>query len=185
MASLLSKIVPALRGAPTRAIHTSSVVNAIFKIQNPEEFDEKVLKSKTPVVVDFYAAWVSLPSLMYTQLMLPFQMVRPLQDAHSPNRIRGDWSEGGYIGQGYNTRGSPIRLSLLNNAPLYNHHSLQVDIDEHNDLAFDFDVSSVPVLVGMKNGKEVARMVGLQDTDKLKKFVETIASKWCSLLPSV
>lgn len=55
----------------------------------------------------------------------------------------------------------------------------QVDIDEHNELAFDFDVSSVPVLVGMKNGKEVARMVGLQDTDKLKKFVEIIAaSKW-------
>lgn len=54
-----------------------------------------------------------------------------------------------------------------------------MDIDEHNDLAFDFDVSSVPVLVGMKNGKEVARMVGLQDTDKLKKFVEIIAaSKW-------
>lgn len=52
----------------------------------------------------------------------------------------------------------------------------KVDIDEHNELAFDFDVSSVPVLVGMKDGKEVARMVGLQDTDKLKKFVESIAN---------
>lgn len=60
----------------------------------------------------------------------------------------------------------------------------QVDIDEHNDLAFEFDVSSVPVLVGMRNGVEVARMVGLQDKDKLKKFVEILAnSKWLALCP--
>lgn len=51
-----------------------------------------------------------------------------------------------------------------------------MDIDEHNDLAFNFDVSSVPVLVGLRDGKEVARMVGLQDTEKLKKFVEAIAA---------
>lgn len=47
----------------------------------------------------------------------------------------------------------------------------QVDIDEHSDLALDYDVSSVPVLVVMKDGKEVKRLVGLQDVDKLRNWV--------------
>lgn len=76
----------------------------------------------------------------------------------------------------------PLTLSFGMDNPhgYYNFVFFQVDIDENNDLAFDYDVSSVPVLVGMINGKEIARIVGLQDTDKLKKFVESIAAqqKW-------
>lgn len=48
----------------------------------------------------------------------------------------------------------------------------KVDIDEQTDLALDYDVSSVPVLLAVKNGKVQQRLVGLQDTDKLRKFVE-------------
>lgn len=33
-------------------------------------------------------------------------------------------------------------------------------------------VSSVPVLLVMRNGKVEDRIVGLQDTDKLRKFIE-------------
>lgn len=47
-----------------------------------------------------------------------------------------------------------------------------MDIDEHSDLALDYDVSSVPVLVIMKDGKEVKRLVGLQDEDKLRNWVQ-------------
>lgn len=53
--SLISRIVPILRTVSPRSIHTSAVVSSIFKVQTPEEFEEKVLKSKTPVVVDFFA----------------------------------------------------------------------------------------------------------------------------------
>lgn len=48
----------------------------------------------------------------------------------------------------------------------------KVDIDEHSDLALDYQVASVPVLVAMKDGKVLDRMVGLQDMDKLKQFVD-------------
>lgn len=48
-------MIPALRGATSRSIYTSPAVQNIFKIQSPEEFGEKVLKSKDPVVVDFFA----------------------------------------------------------------------------------------------------------------------------------
>lgn len=47
----------------------------------------------------------------------------------------------------------------------------KVDIDEHSELALDYDVAAVPVLVVMQNGKEVQRMVGLQDEDKIRAWV--------------
>ncbi|PNF40029.1 hypothetical protein B7P43_G11632 [Cryptotermes secundus] len=50
----------------------------------------------------------------------------------------------------------------------------KVDIDENTDLALDYEVSSVPVLVAIKNGKVADRMVGLQDTDQLRKFVDRV-----------
>lgn len=48
----------------------------------------------------------------------------------------------------------------------------KVDIDEHVDLALDYEVQSVPVLMVVKNGKVINRLVGLQDTDKLRDWVD-------------
>lgn len=48
----------------------------------------------------------------------------------------------------------------------------KVDIDEHSDLAMDHGVAAVPVLLIMKNGKTLNRMVGVQDTDKLREWVD-------------
>lgn len=52
----------------------------------------------------------------------------------------------------------------------------KVDIDEQTDLALDYEVSSVPVLIAIKNGKVHERLVGLQDADKLRKWVENFTS---------
>lgn len=49
----------------------------------------------------------------------------------------------------------------------------QVDIDELSEIADDFDVSSVPVLVVIKDGKVEKKMVGLQDTDKIRTWVQS------------
>uniref|UniRef100_A0A0A9ZB97 Thioredoxin, mitochondrial n=1 Tax=Lygus hesperus TaxID=30085 RepID=A0A0A9ZB97_LYGHE len=51
----------------------------------------------------------------------------------------------------------------------------KVDIDEHTDLALDYEVASVPVLLAMRNGKVEDRLVGLQDIDKLRKFVDQLS----------
>jgi thioredoxin 1 len=53
----------------------------------------------------------------------------------------------------------------------------KVDIDELTDIALDYDVQSVPVLLVMKNGKIQNKMVGLQDTDKLRNFVQSAIEK--------
>lgn len=53
----------------------------------------------------------------------------------------------------------------------------KVDIDEQTDLALDYEISSVPVLVAIKNGKVQQRLVGLQDTDKLRKWINQITEE--------
>lgn len=53
----------------------------------------------------------------------------------------------------------------------------KVDIDEHTEIALDYDVSSVPVLVAIRNGKIQDRVVGLQDTDKLRNWVAKQVAK--------
>lgn len=43
----------------TRGITLSTVHCDIFKVQDEEDFKEKVIKSKIPVIVDFYATYVN------------------------------------------------------------------------------------------------------------------------------
>lgn len=50
----------------------------------------------------------------------------------------------------------------------------KVDIDENTDLAMDYEVGSVPVLLAIRNGKVEHRLVGLQDTDKLRKWIDQV-----------
>lgn len=49
-----------------------------------------------------------------------------------------------------------------------------VDVDENTDLALDYQVGTVPVLLAIKNGKVEHRLVGLQDTESIRKFVGNI-----------
>lgn len=52
----------------------------------------------------------------------------------------------------------------------------KVDIDELSDLALDYEVASVPVLIAIRNGKIEQRLVGLQDSDKLRKWVTDVVN---------
>ncbi|KAK6630784.1 hypothetical protein RUM43_013565 [Polyplax serrata] len=55
----------------------------------------------------------------------------------------------------------------------------KVDIDENTDLALDYEVGSVPVILAMDNGEVVDKLVGLQDEDKLRKFVDKVMREHC------
>lgn len=109
--------------------------NDIVKIQSTDDFKEKVINSKVPVVVDFFATWCN-----------PCRLLTP--------RLESIIAE---------SKGKVVLA--------------KVDIDEQTDLALDYEVSSVPVLVAIKNGKVQNRLVGLQDTDKLRKWIEQFASE--------
>lgn len=105
-------------------------VTASFKVQDIEDFNERVRNAKVPVIVDFFATWCN-----------PCRLLTP--------RIESVIAE----------KQGKVLLA-------------KVDIDQHTDLALDYQVGSVPVLIAMKDGKVLDRMIGLQDIDKLKSFVD-------------
>ncbi|XP_014215512.1 thioredoxin, mitochondrial-like [Copidosoma floridanum] len=127
------------RAAGTRTFSTpvqeKSVIATSFKVQNNDDFKERVKNSKVPVIVDFFATWCN-----------PCRLLTP--------RIEQVVAE----------KNGKIILA-------------KVDIDENTDLALDYEVSSVPVLMVMKQGKVMEKIIGLQDTDKLRKFVNKHADE--------
>ncbi|XP_011314972.1 thioredoxin, mitochondrial [Fopius arisanus] len=119
-------------GLKTRSF-ASAAASPAFKVQDNEDFNNRVKNSKVPVIIDFFATWCN-----------PCRMLTP--------RLESVIEE----------KQGKILLA-------------KVDIDENTDLALDYQVESVPVLIAMKDGKVLERMVGLQDTDKLRKFVDKYA----------
>ena len=49
---------------------------------------------------------------------------------------------------------------------------VSIDIDEEDELADEYDVSSIPCLVVFKSGEEVNRSVGLIPKDAIAELVE-------------
>lgn len=50
----------------------------------------------------------------------------------------------------------------------------KIDIDEHTDIAMDYEVQAVPTVIAMKDGKVIDRFVGLKDEADLETFVQKL-----------
>ena len=93
-----------------------------------DNFEEEVLKSSLPVLIDFNADWCG-----------PCRMIRPMLDDIASNNDN-------------------IKIVSIN-------------IDDEDELADKYEVSSIPCLVLIKDGKEVNRNVGLITKDQLESFI--------------
>ena len=93
-----------------------------------DNFEEEVLKSSLPVLIDFNADWCG-----------PCRMIRPMLDDIAANNDN-------------------IKIVSIN-------------IDDEDELADKYEVSSIPCLVLIKDGKEVNRNVGLIAKDQLESFI--------------
>lgn len=47
-----------------------------------------------------------------------------------------------------------------------------VNVDRQRSMADSYNVTMLPTVIAVKDGKEVARLVGFQSTSKLKSFVK-------------
>ena len=50
----------------------------------------------------------------------------------------------------------------------------KVDIDAHTELAMEYDVNAVPTVLGLKEGKVIAKFIGSQSDNEIVKFIQTL-----------
>jgi len=53
----------------------------------------------------------------------------------------------------------------------------KLNIEQHNDIASQFGVSSIPTMIMFKNGKEIKRYVGAKPKDFLVKEIQKVPNK--------
>ena len=88
-------------------------------------FQQDVLQSSEPVLVDFWASWCQ-----------PCRMVAPVVE----------------------------EIATENSGKL---KVLKLDVDENQNTAMQFNVSSIPTLILFKDGQPVERVVGFSPKDRL------------------
>ncbi|XP_048212017.1 thioredoxin, mitochondrial [Perognathus longimembris pacificus] len=118
--------------SPARTISTTRVCLTTFNIQDGPDFQDRVVNSETPVVVDFHAQWCG------------------------PCKILGPRLEKMVAKQ----HGKVVMA--------------KVDIDDHTDLAIEYEVSAVPTVLAIKNGDVVDKFVGIKDEDQLEAFLKKL-----------
>ena len=95
-------------------------------------FSGEVLKSSTPVVVDFWAEWCG-----------PCKMIAPVLDELATE----------YDGK--------VKIGKVN-------------IDEHQQLAINYGINSIPTLLFFKNGQVADQVVGMRSKRDLKTSFDRV-----------
>jgi thioredoxin 1 len=95
-------------------------------------FPEQVLKSTTPIVVDFWAEWCG-----------PCKMLAPVLD-----ELAGEYDGKVKIGK--------------------------VNIDEHQQLAINYGINSIPTLLFFKNGQVADQVIGMRSKRDLKASFDRV-----------
>lgn len=97
-----------------------------------KNFEDEVINSKIPVLVDFWAPWCG-----------PCQMVDPIID-NLAKEFDGE-----------------IKVGKLN-------------VDENPQTAAKYGVMSIPTVVFFKEGKEIARKIGLEGKEAYLKIISNV-----------
>jgi len=95
-----------------------------------DNFQDQVLGSETPVLVDFWAEWCG-----------PCRMVAPTLD------------------QLADEKDGSLRIAKLN-------------VDHNQELAVQFQVSSIPTFILFKDGKVADRMMGAMPKNAFEQFLD-------------
>ena len=53
---------------------------------------------------------------------------------------------------------------------------VKVDVDDHSELAMEYDVSSIPAVIAVREGKLIEKFIGAQDDNEIKKFIQKLVN---------
>ncbi|MDO4834674.1 MAG: thioredoxin [Bacillota bacterium] len=95
-----------------------------------ENFEQEVLKSDKPVLLDFWAEWCG-----------PCKMLSPV------------------IGEIAEEHGGSVKVCKVN-------------VDEQRELSNAFEITGIPTIVYMKNGKVVNTAVGYRPKEELEAMID-------------
>ncbi|KAM3914257.1 thioredoxin, mitochondrial [Leptodactylus fuscus] len=115
-----------------RKIHVSHTCGVTFNVQNKDDFQDRVVGSETPMIVDFHAQWCGPCKILGPRLE---KMVAKQQ--------------------------GKVQMA-------------KVDIDEHTDLALEYQVCAVPTVLAMKNGTVIDHFVGIKNEGELEAFLKKL-----------
>ena len=96
-----------------------------------KNFEEEVLKSEIPVLVDFFATWCG-----------PCKMLAPVIEEFAEK----------YEGK--------VKIRKVN-------------VDEENELAMKYEISSIPTLVLFKEGRVVNTKIGLCSKSEIESMINS------------